>query len=406
MMKYYKYKDLLLISEETLSNKFTNITEEEGLNLNRRAYYLGKRPLNSFRSYFKVSSIKELYNEDLNVIIKEKEEENKLCKILSNLSFINLNVDNWEEIIEDKPSKKYKINIVGLGDVGGTLLTGLRLLGADVAENIGIYDLDKNKVDRWYFEANQIYDTNNMDMPKIIKINEDELFNCDLFIFCVSVFVPEVGDEKKDVRMVQFEGNKKVISIYSKMAREANFKGDFAVVSDPVDLLCKVVFNESNKNENGDFDFKGLSSHQIRGYGLGVMNGRAAFYADEFNIDYESEGRAFGPHGEGLIIANSIENYDENISDFLTEKTKTANLEVRASGFKPYIAPALSSGAVSILAYMRGQWHYSTSFLGGVFMGIKNRTTESGIELERYNMPEELLNKLKQTYNYLNALYN
>ncbi|HCQ89590.1 MAG TPA: lactate dehydrogenase, partial [Clostridium sp.] len=52
--------------------------------------------------------------------------------------------------------------------------------------------LDKNKVDRWYFEANQIYDTNNTDMPKIIKINEDELFNCDLFIFCVSVFVPEV----------------------------------------------------------------------------------------------------------------------------------------------------------------------------------------------------------------------
>ncbi|MBS5822674.1 MAG: lactate dehydrogenase [Clostridium argentinense] len=406
MMEYYKYKDSLIISEEPLSKKFTAITEEEALSITKKVYYLGKRPLNSFRSYFKVSSIKELHNEDINVILKEKEEKSKFYKVLSNLSFINLNNDNWEELLEDKLTKKYKINIVGLGDVGGTLLTGLRLLGSDVVENIGIYDLDKNKVERWYFEANQIYDINNKDMPKVIKINEEELFNCDLFIFCVSVFVPKVGDEKKDVRMVQFEGNKKVISLYSKMARKANFKGDFAVISDPVDLLCKAAFNESNKNEKGEFDFKGLKSHQIRGYGLGVMNARAAFYGNELNVNYESEGRAFGPHGEGLIIANSIENYDEDVSEILTEKTKTANLKVRASGFKPYIAPALSSGALSILAYLRGQWHYSTSFLGGVFMGIKNRTTEKGIELETYNMPEELLNKLKHTYDYLNALYN
>ncbi|GAA0122370.1 MULTISPECIES: lactate dehydrogenase [Clostridium] len=405
-MEYYKYKDSLIISEEPLSKKFTAITEEEALSITKKVYYLGKRPLNSFRSYFKVSSIKELHNEDINVILKEKEEKSKFYKVLSNLSFINLNNDNWEELLEDKLTKKYKINIVGLGDVGGTLLTGLRLLGSDVVENIGIYDLDKNKVERWYFEANQIYDINNKDMPKVIKINEEELFNCDLFIFCVSVFVPKVGDEKKDVRMVQFEGNKKVISLYSKMARKANFKGDFAVISDPVDLLCKAAFNESNKNEKGEFDFKGLKSHQIRGYGLGVMNARAAFYGNELNVNYESEGRAFGPHGEGLIIANSIENYDEDVSEILTEKTKTANLKVRASGFKPYIAPALSSGALSILAYLRGQWHYSTSFLGGVFMGIKNRTTEKGIELETYNMPEELLNKLKHTYDYLNALYN
>ena len=136
------------------------------------------------------------------------------------------------------------------------------------------------------------------------------------------------------------------------------------------------------------------------------MNARAAFYGNELNVNYESEGRAFGPHGEGLIIANSIENYDEDVFGNSYGETKTANLKVRASGFKPYIAPALSSGALSILAYLRGQWHYSTSFLGGVFMGIKNRTTEKGIELETYNMPEELLNKLKHTYDYLNALYN
>ena len=48
--------------------KFTAITEEEALSITKKVYYLGKRPLNSFRSYFKVSSIKELHNEDINVI--------------------------------------------------------------------------------------------------------------------------------------------------------------------------------------------------------------------------------------------------------------------------------------------------------------------------------------------------
>ena len=73
------------------------------------------------------------------------------------------------------------------------------------------------------------------------------------------------------------------------------------------------------------------------------MNARASYYASQ-NKDYShylKEGRAFGPHGEGLIIADSIENYNEEISNYLTDKTKKANLEVRSIGFKPYVAPAL-----------------------------------------------------------------
>lgn len=63
--------------------------------------------------------------------------------------------------------------------------------------------------------------------------------------------------------------------------QKQNFKGIFAVVSDPVDLLCRAAFIESNKNPDGTFNFSGLSSDKIFGYGLGVMYARAAYYAEK-----------------------------------------------------------------------------------------------------------------------------
>ena len=38
-----------------------------------------------------------------------------------------------------------------------------------------------------------------------------------------------------------------------------------------------------------------------------------------------TEGRSFGPHGTGLFIANSLEHYDEALSQELTHLTVTAN---------------------------------------------------------------------------------
>ncbi len=299
-------------------------------------------------------------------------------------------------MLENKAFKKWKVTVVGLGDVGGTLITGLRLLGSDCISQINIYDKDENKIKRWCYECNQILSPDvNTNYPAVVPSSEEDLFNCNMFVFCVSIGVPEVGKEDSDVRLVQFQGNSKIIHSYAKMAKEKGFKGVFSVVSDPVDLLCKSVLNE------------GLLPEQIRGYGLGVMHARASYYASqkEDSIQYLKEGRAFGPHGEHLVIADSMLNYNEEISKYLTEKTIKANLEVRSLGFKPYIAPALSSGAFSIIATIKSQWHYSATFIGGAFMGSRNRLLTSGVELETYeNMPLLLFNRLEKTYNKLLSL--
>jgi hypothetical protein len=137
------------------------------------------------------------------------------------------------------------------------------------------------------------------------------------------------------------------------------------------------------------------------------MNKRAEYFAskDERFKSYLTEGRAFGPHGKGLVIANSIVNYDDQLSRELTQLTINANMKVRELGFKPYIAPAISSGAMSIIDTLKGNWHYSSIYFGdehkGAFFGIKNRIKDGEVELEDIELPEELYYRIKKSYENL-----
>ena len=123
----------------------------------------------------------------------------------------------------------------------------------------------------------------------------------------------------------------------------------------------------------------------------------AAYYAkrDPRFSKFLTEGRSFGPHGQELVIADSIENYDDALSRELTEKVVTANLEMRALGFKPFVAPAFSSGALSILLMLRGEWHCGSVYLGGAFMGVKNRYTPNGLETEILPLPDKLFERIR-----------
>lgn len=292
-----------------------------------------------------------------------------------------------------------RLNLIALGDVGATLLLGLRLLGGDILASIGIFDVNKNVVRRYELEMNQIgWPFGCRPLPRVEAVSEEKLFDCDMLVFCASRSVPPVGAQG-DVRMMQLDANAKLAAHYGRLAAEAGFDGIFAVVSDPVDPLCKEVLLAS-----------GLPAGQVRGYGLGVMNKRAEYYAglEERFSSYLTEGRAFGPHGGDLVIANSIENYDDELSRELTKLTVEANLAVRELGFKPYLAPAISSGAASLLLTLAGEWHYSSVYLGcgseGAFLGIKNRICRGEVQIEDLPLPQKLYARIEKAYRNLCAL--
>ena len=206
--------------------------------------------------------------------------------------------------------------------------------------------------------------------------------------------------------MAQYGLNRELVGHYARMAREKQYRGLFVVVSDPVDPLCRWALRESNKDERGVYDGLGLSPAQIRGFGLGVMHARALYFArrDPRFASYLTEGRAFGPHGEDLVLANSLTHYDDALSRELTERVAHANLEMRKLGFKPYVAPALSSGALTLLALLRRQWHYASLYDGRVFMGRRSRLTDTGPETENVPLPEALAQRLADTRAKLDAI--
>ncbi len=325
------------------------------------------------------------------------------------LTAVNVDRPGWEALLSAAPKAgKKRLHLLAIGDVGSTLLTGLKLLGGDVLSTIGICDLSEQITARWEFEMGQIslpwqYDA----FPEVEVVPPQRLFDCDVFVFVASKGIPPVGSQVKDVRMAQFEVNAGIVKHYARMARAAQFQGLWCAVSDPVDPLAKTAYLESNRDENGVWDGKGLRPEQVQGFGLGVMNARAAYYAkrDGRFASFLTQGRSFGPHGTGLTIANSVAHYDDALSQELTQLTVTANLKMRAIGFKPYVAPALSSGALSLLLTLRGEWHCGSVFLDGIYMGVKNRYTSAGVETELLpHIPDALFGHITAAADHLKTI--
>lgn len=295
-----------------------------------------------------------------------------------------------------RPQKKSGLTatLVGLGDVGGTLLIALKLLGRELSR-IAIYDPNEALCRRYEVELNQVLPPDGAPLPEIAICSQERLFDCDLFLFTASRGVPPVGSDVQDVRMAQFVRNREMLAGYARRAREAAFGGLFCQISDPVDQLCRAVFLESNRDASGAFDAAGLLPEQVRGFGLGVMAARAAYNAKNDGIDFSS-GRVYGPHGADLIVANHPQNYNEALSARLTQETVTANLRVRELGFKPYIAPALSSAAVSLLRLVRGEVCCSAIPMGGAYFGCRSRTTSAGILTQREALHSALFRKIEE----------
>lgn len=276
-----------------------------------------------------------------------------------------------------------RVNIIAMGDVGGTVLLGLRLLGSNLISSIGIFDLNSAVTERYEREINQVSFPDGRKMPKVRILSSDDCFDCDVFVFCATKAVPPLGADC-DVRMAQLEANKGLVELYARRALAEGYKGLFAVVSDPVDPLCMAAANV------------GICPSRIKGYGLGVMYARALYAAGELGFEeaFRASGRAFGPHGEDLVIADNVHEYSEEASQELTKRAVESNLITRQTGFKPYIAPAMSSAAISIIETIRGGWHYSSVFTGEVFLGCRNRVQNGLVEVEDLPLDRRLFARI------------
>ncbi len=294
----------------------------------------------------------------------------------------------------------YRLAIIGLGDVGRTLAVGLKLLAPTVLSEIGIYDLDTSRAAALEMELNQIYSAGLNDIPVVIK-DDKTLYDSDIVVFTASKSVPAVDADIADVRLHQLKSNAAILESYIENAVAHQYNGMFCIMSDPVDLLCKVAFEKART-----LDSNLLTPVKIRGFGLGVMYARARYYAKKMQLTYfDSQAMAFGPHGTGLVVIDNYNNVNMAISKQLTERAVKANLAVRGHGQKPYIAPALSSGALSIIAMLEGRWQHSAVYFDRVFCGVNNRMTARGIELKTMPYHHQVAQWLNDTMAQLERQY-
>ena len=144
------------------------------------------------------------------------------------------------DVLRDYHARKnrpFRLTLVGLGDVGGAVLTGLKLLGEGIFE-IGIYDPNEAQCARYEMELNQVLPIDEGKvLPRIVIRDPQHLFNCDALLFTASRGVPALDSEVKNVRMAQYESNRQMLESYARQARDSGFTGLFAQISDPVDLL-------------------------------------------------------------------------------------------------------------------------------------------------------------------------
>lgn len=266
------------------------------------------------------------------------------------------------EIKSVLPSGKInKIAIIGLGNVGSTLLQGMVLSDSSLSKVGEIIVLDTNQplLKRWEMECNQICSpqTNH----PIVKIGHTEdLPDVELILFCVTSGVPKLGEEEKtDVRLSQFAGNSSILKSYLNGLMDADYRGLFAVMSDPVDHLTRFAIEYTRGK---------MEPAQFVGLGHGVMFARAHYLAPEKDKKHLW---ATGTHGDLAFIIDDVRNFNEKESARITGETISLNIKVRELGYLPYVAPGMSSGVLSVISLLNGQPFFGTLWNGKMAWGSK-----------------------------------
>ena len=154
MMFYYKLYNKTLVSRKKYS-QLEEISEGEAASDTGRIFVLDSSPPGESRRSFCASQPDLIcaLKEDLDMLLLPESKHINLpdwiIKAVSgnNATRLNTEYPSWQDVLLYETPAKWRINVAGLGDVGGTLVSGLRLLGVGSVSHIGIFDIDPNKSD-------------------------------------------------------------------------------------------------------------------------------------------------------------------------------------------------------------------------------------------------------------------
>jgi len=267
--------------------------------------------------------------------------------------------------ITEKQNRPKSILIYGLGNVGGTLLTGLRmLLDADRVSHIAVYDRKKELAERYEMEINQLHPPfQKKQVPVVILDDISKIPAFDIIIFSAAAQIPPLTEKQANVRDIQFPGNSRILETLIYTLGRGSYHGSIIIVSDPVDILCTYLQMKLK-----------LLSCQITGIRLGVMAARANYILEKRGFfDFYKKGQIFGPHNEGVIAVPCVESSSAEDALSLSRCIETLNHQVRQKGYFPYIAPAISSVAYNLSRALEGHEALACIYIDSIYWGFRVR---------------------------------
>ncbi len=119
---------------------------------------------------------------------------------------VNLSHPRWREAMGGfRPGAHKRLHLLAAGDVGGTLLVGLRLLGGASLSSIGLCDIDSRKAARWEMELGRSRGLLAMNCRRYGSSARRSSSTARSSSFARPRGVPPVGAAGADVRMAQYE---------------------------------------------------------------------------------------------------------------------------------------------------------------------------------------------------------
>jgi hypothetical protein len=274
------------------------------------------------------------------------------------------------------------LGIFGLGRVGTAMLQAVTILPASW-KKIYLFDRTELRLEQLVFEMNQVA-LPGRSFPEISRGRVDDYQHCDVLAFAASAPIPPLGSESKgDVRLRQYTANGEILRKLLDSLDRHNFRGKLAVVSDPVEHLTRLaVLHKPAMMREADFF----------GLGLGVMYARARYFARR------RERHALhvcGTHGDLLEVINHPLRYSPERSQQLTAQVRGAHLQMRKLGYIPFIAPALSSAALSLQALSRCRPFFASAWNGTMVWGSKLVPLPGAWGWWPYGQKPELIRQLR-----------
>ncbi|MBI5755012.1 hypothetical protein HZA41_02225, partial [Candidatus Peregrinibacteria bacterium] len=296
-------------------------------------------------------------------------------------------IQGWlERVMEHRPPSR--LGIIGFGRIGfeaaKTILSSSyfaeRSESSFPISQLGILNHSLDPLFRAkMLELEHIATGNSTQLTKFE--NEEDLFRTsDVVLFIVSDVVPSLTIQKPkqtDVRMVQFPFNLGILRQYLEIAKNSQFSGLFAIVSDPPDHLATAVNNEIAQKISGNpYSSERLGNHQLPAFS-GLLNFSRAEWVirnmgdENLKDSFRREGDVFGPHGQGLVVANARgDNFDPDLSRVVSQMASVANYAVRQAGKLPYDAPGVNL-ALGIIDILCGKDGPISLHIGNVTCGVR-----------------------------------